>query len=46
MKPLRRFARITNSAVLVSHHIGKAKLEEGVTKEALHKGRGASAFPI
>lgn len=44
MKPLKRFAGLTDAAVLASHHIGKSKLEDGATKEGAHKGRGASAF--
>lgn len=44
MKPLKRLALLTDSPVLASHHIGKAKLEDGSTKEGSHKGRGASAF--
>ena len=44
MKPLKRFARKTTAGVLAAHHIGKAKLENGETKEGAHRGRGASAF--
>jgi RecA-family ATPase len=44
MKPLKRLAKITDAAVLASHHIGKAKLEEGSSRENSHRGRGASAF--
>ena len=44
MNPLKRFARLTNASVLTAHHIGKAKLENGETKEGVHRGRGASAF--
>jgi RecA-family ATPase len=44
MKPLKRLAHLTNAAVLVSHHIGKAKIEDGAARENAHKGRGASAF--
>ncbi len=44
MNPLKRFARLTNAGVLTAHHIGKAKLENGETKEGVHRGRGASAF--
>jgi len=44
MKPLKRLALMTNAGLLASHHIGKAKLEEGSTREGSHKGRGASAF--
>lgn len=44
MKPLKRLAKVTDSAVLSAHHIGKAKLEEGSTQEGSHRGRGASSF--
>lgn len=44
MRPLKRLAKETNAAVLSAHHIGKAKLEEGSTREGSHRGRGASSF--
>lgn len=44
MKPLKRLAVLTDSAVLAVHHIGKSKLEEGSTQEGSHRGRGASSF--
>ncbi|MCC6825245.1 MAG: AAA family ATPase [Acidobacteria bacterium] len=44
MKPLKRLAKQTNAAVMAAHHIGKAKLEEGSTREGSHRGRGASSF--
>lgn len=44
MKPLKRLARTVQSIAFAAHHIGKAKLEEGATQEAAHRGRGASAF--
>lgn len=44
MKPLTRLARTLNCLVVLIHHIGKAKSEEGQVKEAAHRGRGASAF--
>lgn len=44
MKPLGELARKLNSAVIVSHHVGKARLEGGLSREATHRGRGASAF--
>jgi archaellum biogenesis ATPase FlaH len=44
MNPLKRLARLTDAGVLTAHHIGKAKLENGETKEGVHRGRGASAF--
>lgn len=43
-RPLKFLAKDCNAALLASHHIGKAKIEEGQTKEASHKGRGASSF--
>ena len=44
MKPLSRLARKLNCLVVLIHHIGKAKSEEGQVKEAAHRGRGASTF--
>ncbi len=44
MKPLKRLAILTNTALMATHHIGKSKLEDGATKEIAHRGRGASAF--
>jgi RecA-family ATPase len=44
MKPLHKIARITDSAILAAHHIGKAKSEDGSIKEAAHRGRGASGM--
>lgn len=44
MKPLSRLARKLNCVVVLIHHIGKSKSEEGQTKEAAHRARGASAF--
>lgn len=43
-RPLKMLAKDCNAALLSAHHIGKAKLEEGQTREASHKGRGASSF--
>jgi len=43
IKPLLRLARRLKCSVVLLHHIGKAKSEEGRTK-AVHKARGASAF--
>lgn len=39
-----RIARMLNCVVVLVHHIGKAKAEEGKTKEPAHRGRGASAL--
>lgn len=44
MRPLKALAKDVNAAVIASHHIGKAKSENGEMKEASHKGRGASTF--
>jgi RecA-family ATPase len=44
MKPLVKLARRLNCLVILIHHIGKAKLEEGSTREQAHRGRGASAW--
>ncbi len=44
LKPLHRLAKFTKTAVLASHHFGKAKLEEGQSRENAHKGRGGSSF--
>ena len=44
MKPLVRLARALNCLVVLVHHIGKAKTEEGATREHAHRGRGASAW--
>lgn len=44
MRPLKRLAGLTNSAVLALHHIGKAKAEDGAARDAAHRGRGASSF--
>ena len=43
-RPLKTLAKDCNAALIASHHIGKAKIEEGYSKEASHKGRGASSF--
>lgn len=43
MKPLRKLARLTNSAVLLLHHTGKYNEGFSSPTEA-YKGRGASAF--
>jgi hypothetical protein len=43
-RPLKQLARDCSSGLLAAHHIGKAKSEEGQTREASHKGRGASSF--
>lgn len=44
MQPLKDLARESNSAVLLLHHIGKPKGEEGSTTATAYKGRGASNF--
>lgn len=42
MQPLKSLAKKSNSAVLLLHHIGKPKGEEGSTRISAYKGRGAS----
>jgi hypothetical protein len=44
MKSLIQMARQLNCVVVIVHHIGKAKAEDGQTREAAHRGRGASAW--
>lgn len=44
MKRLIRLARQLNALVVLVHHIGKGRGEEGQTREAAHRGRGASAW--
>jgi hypothetical protein len=44
MKPLIKLARKLNCLIILVHHVGKAKSEEGVTREQAHRGRGASAW--
>ncbi|MDQ3750415.1 MAG: AAA family ATPase [Acidobacteriota bacterium] len=42
MKPLKKLAKQTNSAILLLHHTGK--YNEGFSPTGAYKGRGASAF--
>jgi hypothetical protein len=44
MKPLLKLARRLDCAVVIVHHIGKSKSEEGSAAEKVHRPRGASAF--
>jgi putative DNA primase/helicase len=44
MKRLVSLARKLNCVIVLAHHIGKAKIEGGQTREAAHRGRGASAW--
>jgi replicative DNA helicase len=44
MKPLVGLARRLNCLVVLVHHVGKAKAEEGASREQAHRGRGASAW--
>jgi hypothetical protein len=44
MQPLKTLARESNGGVLLNHHIGKPKSEEGSTTAHAYKGRGASNF--
>ena len=43
MRPLRHLAKDCNAALIAAHHIS-GKNEDGATREAAHKGRGASSF--
>lgn len=38
-------AESCNAVVCAVHHIGKAKAEEGKSRDPYHRGRGASSFP-
>lgn len=44
MKQLRNLARKLNCVVVVVHHIGKSRSEEGNSREPAHRARGASAW--
>jgi replicative DNA helicase len=44
MKPLVRLARRLSCLIVLVHHVGKAKAEEGAAREQAHRGRGASAW--
>ncbi len=44
MKPLVRLARSLNCLIVLVHHIGKARSEEGGAREHAHRGRGASSW--
>ena len=44
MRPLKQLAKDVGAAVIATHHIGKPKSEEGQSKEASFRGRGASSF--
>jgi hypothetical protein len=44
MQPLKTLAREANGGVLLAHHIGKRKGEEGGTSSHAYRGRGASNF--
>lgn len=44
MKILIKLARYLHCVIVIVHHIGKAKAEGGETREAAHRGRGASAW--
>jgi RecA-family ATPase len=44
MQPLKMLAREANGALLLAHHIGKPRGEEGSTGTHAYKGRGASNF--
>jgi hypothetical protein len=44
LKPLVRLSRSVGCVVVLLHHIGKAKSEDGRDRDAVHQPRGASAF--
>ncbi len=44
MKRLINLAQRLNCVIVFLDHIGKTKLEEGQTAQAVHRGRGASAY--
>jgi RecA-family ATPase len=44
MQPLKTFAREANGALLLAHHIGKPRSEEGKIGSRAYLGRGASNF--
>lgn len=44
LKPLLRLSRSVGCAVVLLHHIGKAKSEDGRQRDTVHQPRGASAF--
>lgn len=44
MKPMKQMAVETNMVIPMTHHIGKAKSEEGAIRVDSHRGRGASSF--
>jgi replicative DNA helicase len=44
MKPLIKLARRLNCLVILVHHVGKAKAEEGTARAQAHRGRRASAW--
>lgn len=44
MQPLKQIAREANAALLLLHHIGKPKTEEGHSTSHAYRGRGASNF--
>jgi hypothetical protein len=44
IKPLISLARKLNCLIVLVHHVGKAKSEEGVAREHAHRGRGASTW--
>lgn len=44
MQPLKQIAKEANAALLLLHHIGKPKMEEGHSTSHAYRGRGASNF--
>jgi hypothetical protein len=44
LKPMVRLAHDTDAAILMAHHIGKGKGEDGKSSEQAYRARGASSF--
>jgi hypothetical protein len=44
IKPLLRLARSLDASVLIAHHVGKVKSEDGGGGEKAYRARGASSF--
>ena len=44
LKPMVRLAHDTDAAILMAHHIGKGKSEDGKSNEKAYRARGASSF--
>jgi len=44
LKPMVLLSRDTSAAILMAHHIGKGKSEDGKASEKAYRARGASSF--